>query len=75
MLRITNDPVPNAASFVRLDDGSPLQADEFLLAYRLRGYEVQTSATAFYFQEGTARSTLARSLVCLSLRQTVRPCL
>lgn len=54
VLRITNDPVPHAASFVRLDDGSPLQADEFLLAYRLRGYEVLTGAPAFYFQEGTA---------------------
>lgn len=54
VLRITNDPVPHTASFVRLDDGSPLQADEFLLAYRLRGYEVLTAATAFYFQEGTA---------------------
>ena len=55
VLRITNDPVPHAASFVRLDDGSPLQADEFLLAYRLRGYEVLTAAPAFYFQEGTAQ--------------------
>ena len=55
VLRITNDPVPHAASFVRLDDGSPLQADEFLLAYRLRGYEVLTAAQAFYFQEGTAQ--------------------
>ena len=55
VLRITNDPVPHAASFVRLDDGSPLQADEILLAYRLRGYEVLTAATAFYFQEGTAQ--------------------
>lgn len=55
VLRITNDPVPHAASFVRLDDGSPLQADEFLLAYKLRGYEVLTAAPAFYFQEGTAQ--------------------
>ena len=55
VLRITNDPLPHAASFVRLDDGSPLQADEFLLAYKLRGYEVQTAAPAFYFQEGTAQ--------------------
>ena len=53
VLRITNDPVPQAATFVRLDDGSPLQADEFLLAYRLRGYEVTSAAPAFYFQEGT----------------------
>lgn len=55
VLRITNDPLPHAASFVRLDDGSPLQADEFLLAYKLRGYEVLTAAPAFYFQEGTAQ--------------------
>ena len=55
VLRITNDPVPHAASFVRLDDGSPLQADEFLLAYKLRGYEVLTAAPAFYCQEGTAQ--------------------
>ena len=54
MLRIPNDPMPHPASFVRLDDGSPLQADEFLLAYKLRGYEVLTAAPAFYFQEGTA---------------------
>lgn len=53
VLRITNDPVPQAATFVRLHDGSPLQADEFLLAYRLRGYEVTSAAPAFYFQEGT----------------------
>ena len=59
VLRITNDPVPHAASFVRLDDGSPLQADEFLLAYKLRGCEVQTAATAFYFQEGTAHQYAA----------------
>ena len=55
VLRITNDPVPQAAAFMRLNDGSPLQADEFLLAYRLRGYEVTSTAPAFYFQEGTAR--------------------
>ena len=55
VLRITNDPMPHAAAFMRLDDGSPLQADEFLLAYRLRGYEVTSAAPAFYFQEGTAQ--------------------
>lgn len=54
VLRITDDPVPQAATFVRLHDGSPLQADEFLLAYRLRGYEVTSAAPAFYFQEGTS---------------------
>ena len=55
VLRITNEPVPQAAAFMRLYDGSPLQADEFLLAYRLRGYEVTSAAPAFYFQEGTAQ--------------------
>lgn len=55
VLRITNDPVPQAATFVRLHNGSPLQEDEFLLAYRLRGYEVTSAAPAFYFQEGTDR--------------------
>ena len=55
VLRITDDPVPQAATFVRLHDGSPLQADEFLLAYRLRGYEVTSAAPAFYFQEGTGQ--------------------
>ena len=53
VLRITSDPVPGAAAFVRLHDGSPLQADEFLLAYRLRGHVVTSAAPAFYFQEGT----------------------
>ena len=59
VLRITNAPVPQAATFVRLDNGSPLQDDEFLLAYRLRGYEVTSAAPAFYFQEGTARQYAA----------------
>ena len=59
VLRITNDPMPHAAAFMRLYDGSPLQADEFLLAYRLRGNEVTTAAPAFYFQEGTARQYAA----------------
>ena len=54
VLRITDAPVPQAATFVRLHDGSPLQADEFLLAYRLRGHVVTSAAPAFYFQEGTA---------------------
>ena len=54
VLRITNDHVPQAATFVRLYDGSPVQADEFLLAYRLRGHAVTSVAPAFYFQEGTA---------------------
>ena len=59
VLRITDAPVPQTATFVRLHDGSPLQDDEFLLAYRLRGYEVTSAAPAFYFQEGTARQYAA----------------
>lgn len=55
VLRIVNEPVPQAASFVRLDDGKPLLPEEFLLGYKLRGRTVTTVATAFYFQEGTAR--------------------
>ena len=59
VLRITNDPVPQAATFVRLYDGSPLQNEEFLLAYRLRGYEVTSAATACNFEEGTAQQYAA----------------
>ncbi|MFT4301841.1 MAG: GDYXXLXY domain-containing protein [Desulfovibrio sp.] len=55
VLRISNEPVPQAASFIRLDDGKPLLPGEFLLGYRIRGRAVTTVATAFYFQEGTAR--------------------
>ena len=55
VLRVRHEPVAQAADFVRLDDGSPLQNDEFYLAYKLRGHRVITAATAYYFQEGTAR--------------------
>lgn len=43
-----------AASFVRLDDGSPLARDEVLLAFKVRERSVVTAAPAFYFQEGYA---------------------
>ena len=55
VLSIVNEPVPQGASFIRLDDGKPLLPEEFLLAYKVRGHTVATVATAFYFQEGTAR--------------------
>lgn len=55
VLRVSNEPVPGVASFVRLDDGRPLLSDEFLLGYKLRGSVVTSAATAFYFQEGTAK--------------------
>ena len=32
-----------------------LQAEEFLLAYRRRGYEVTSAAPGLSFQEGTAK--------------------
>lgn len=56
VLRVTNAPVPMAVEFVRLDDGSPLKTNEFLLHYRLRGHEVRTVASAYYFEEGTAQA-------------------
>lgn len=43
-----------AASFVRLADGSPLAAGEMLLAFKVRERGVVTAAPAFYFQEGHA---------------------
>ena len=49
VLRLDADGV---ASFVRLDDGAPLEADELLLRYRVRGNRAYAAATAFYFQEG-----------------------
>ena len=55
VLRVRHEPVSQAADFVRLDDGSPLRDDEFYLAYKFRGQRVITAATAYYFQEGTAR--------------------
>lgn len=42
------------ASFVRLDDGSPLARDEVLLAFKVRERSVVTAAPSFYFQEGHA---------------------
>lgn len=55
VLRISNALVPLAADFVRLYDGGPLQADEFLLAYKLRNRRVISVASAFYFEEGSAK--------------------
>ncbi|WP_291441586.1 GDYXXLXY domain-containing protein [Desulfovibrio sp.] len=55
VLRVTNVPVPLAADFVRLYDGKDLREDEFLLAYKLRGHRVISVASAFYFEEGSAK--------------------
>lgn len=42
------------ASFVRVDDGTPLAADERLLTYYKRDWQIDLGPTSFFFQEGTA---------------------
>lgn len=42
------------ASFVRIDDGSPLGADQRLLNYAVRDFSIDIGAGSFFFQEGTA---------------------
>ena len=42
------------ASFVRLDDGSPLENNEHRLYFRVRARGAKIASPAFYFQEGTA---------------------
>jgi len=41
-------------SFVRIDDGMPLTADERLLNYYKHDWRVDLGAPSFFFQEGTA---------------------
>ena len=43
-----------AMDFVRVDDGTPLAPGELLLAFKVRGRQIITASTAFYFQEGDA---------------------
>jgi len=43
------------ASFRRLDDGTPLGANEVLLRYRVREGNMKFATNAFFFQEGTAK--------------------
>ena len=43
------------ARYKRIDDGSPLAADEVRLRYRIRAGEVKFATNAFFFQEGDAR--------------------
>ncbi|MFC5475124.1 GDYXXLXY domain-containing protein [Paraherbaspirillum soli] len=40
------------ATFVRLDDGKPLAADEIRIDYRLRAGRVRLVTDAYFFQEG-----------------------
>ncbi len=43
------------ARYRRLDDGSPLAADEIRIRYRVRAGELKFATNAFFFQEGDAR--------------------
>ena len=43
------------ARFSRLDDGTPLAANELHIRYRVRGDEVKFATNAYFFQEGTAK--------------------
>ena len=43
------------ASFMRLDDGSPLAQDEQRLFFRVRNGQVHLAASAYFFQEGYAK--------------------
>jgi len=43
------------ARFSRLDDGTPLAADELRIRYRVRGDEVKFATNAYFFQEGHAK--------------------
>ncbi len=42
------------AHFVRVDDGTPLAADERLLAYYKHEWTLDLGAPSYFFQEGTA---------------------
>ena len=49
VLAVGNDGV---ARFRRLDDGTPLAADEARLRYRIRNGDVKLATNAFFFEEG-----------------------
>ncbi len=42
------------ASFVRIDDGTPLSADQRVINYAVRDFSIDIGAGSFFFQEGTA---------------------
>ena len=42
-------------AFRRVDDGTPLAADELRIFYRVRGGQVKLGTNAFFFQEGDER--------------------
>lgn len=43
------------AKFRRIDNGTPLAADELRLLFRVRGNQVKLGTNAFFFQEGDAQ--------------------
>jgi uncharacterized membrane-anchored protein len=49
------------ATFVRIDDGTPLRQEEFLMRYRVRNGITKFGTNAYFFQEGQAsRFAVAR---------------
>jgi uncharacterized membrane-anchored protein len=42
------------ATYRRLDDGTPLAADEVALRYRVRAGQMKFATNAYFFEEGTA---------------------
>jgi uncharacterized membrane-anchored protein len=45
----------SVASYRRVDDGTPLGANEVLLRYRVREGQLKFATNAFFFEEGTAK--------------------
>ena len=43
------------ATFARIDNGSPLAANEARMRYRMRETQIKFATNAFFFQEGDAR--------------------
>ncbi|MDR2604573.1 MAG: GDYXXLXY domain-containing protein [Desulfovibrio sp.] len=50
------DTVPNILTFVRLDDDTPLGAEEVFLAFSVRDGRVLSASPAFHFQEGQGKA-------------------
>lgn len=44
----------HVATFVRIDNGTPLAPGEIVMRYRIRGGAVKFATNAYFFQEGTA---------------------
>jgi uncharacterized membrane-anchored protein len=44
----------NVATFVRIDNGTPLGPGEIVMRYRIRGGAAKFATNAYFFQEGTA---------------------